>query len=94
MDDASGGAPAAGIGYHVSEIARGTYGEASKIAEEAAEFADAVAQGARIMALVELSDLYGAIGGYLARHHPGIGMEDLAAMSAVTGRAFRSGHRG
>ena len=88
--DAGGGI---GIGYHVAAIPRGEWGEASKVAEEAAEFMDAVAQGARIMELVELSDLFGAMEGYLARHHPGMAMVDLAAMSAITGRAFGSGHR-
>ena len=48
-------------GYHLRKIAKGSPGEASKIKEELEEFLDAVDQGVKIMALVELSDLYGAI---------------------------------
>lgn len=80
-------------GYHVREIARGKYGEASKIIEEAAEFMDAIEQDVSLMALQELSDLYGAIVAYLAKHHPSITMSDLAAMALVTKRAFDDGQR-
>lgn len=80
-------------GYHLSEIPRGEFGEPSKIIEEAMELADAHSQGARIMALVELSDLVGAVEGYLRRHHPGSSLDDLITMAAITGRAFKNGHR-
>jgi hypothetical protein len=80
-------------GYHVRSIAKGVLGEASKVMEEAEEFADAVSQGVSVMALVELSDLYGAVESYLATQHPSITMADLAAMSATTKRAFTHGHR-
>lgn len=69
------------------------YGEDSKIYEEVDEFADALDQGVAIMALVELSDLIGAIKGWLAKNHPSITLDDLVAMSAVTDRAFESGAR-
>lgn len=82
-----------GPGYHLTKIARGEFGEVSKIVEEAAELADADRQGVKIMALVELSDLIGAIDGYLARHHPSVTFDDLKAMSHVTQRAFSNGHR-
>lgn len=52
-------------GYHLREIPRGTYGELSKIKEEIEEIEDSIAQGCKVMELVELSDLYGAIEGYL-----------------------------
>lgn len=81
------------MGYHIMDIPRGHYGEASKVMEEALEFQDAVNQGVVLMALVELSDLYGAIQGYLEQHFPGLTMEDLAKMSEVTRRAFASGTR-
>lgn len=58
-------------GYHLAEIERGVFGEASKIREEVEELLDAEAQGVRLMALVELSDLVGAVEGYAARQHPG-----------------------
>ncbi len=117
-------------GYHLTAFPKGEFGELSKIEEEIREYQDALGQGVAIMALVELSDLYGAIQGYLAKHHPtltvetlgcgsvaandpmrelkllvksmkehlttrhpSLGMRDLSAMSAVTQRAFRNGHR-
>ncbi|AXQ68678.1 hypothetical protein HOU00_gp447 [Caulobacter phage CcrPW] len=80
-------------GYHVAEIPKGVLGEPSKIAEEHAEFQDAVSQGIKIMALVELADLYGAIKKYLEKHHPGVTFDDLDAMSFVTERAFINGRR-
>lgn len=66
-----------GPGYHLQDIERGVFGEFSKIREEAAEVADAESQGVRLMALVEMSDLYGAIQGYLERHHPTVTVADL-----------------
>jgi hypothetical protein len=58
-------------GYHIRDIPRGTFGEASKVLEEAAEFGDAIEQNCRVMALVELADLVGATQAYLNNHHPG-----------------------
>jgi hypothetical protein len=80
-------------GYHIKEIPKGTYGTVGKILEEALELEDAQNQGVRIMALMELSDLYGAMQGYLEQEFPGISMEDLAKMSKVTERVFQSGGR-
>lgn len=80
-------------GYHIAKIARGVYGEDSKIYEEIDEFVDALDQGVAIMALVELSDVIGAIKGWLVKNHPSITLDDLIAMSAVTDRAFESGAR-
>lgn len=82
-----------GSGYHLAKITAGIYGEDSKIYEEIDEFADALDQGVAIMALVELADLIGAIEGWLAKYHPSITIDDLKAMSDVTQRAFKSGHR-
>lgn len=80
-------------GYHIGDIPKGIYGEPSKIKEETEEFMDAVAQGSELMALVELSDLYGAMRGYLKKYHPTIKMSDLEKMSKITRRAFKNGHR-
>lgn len=80
-------------GYHIRPIQRGHFGYPSKIREETEEFLDAVEQGAKLMALLELSDLYGAIEEYLARNHPNVTMCDLERMSAITQRAFKNGHR-
>lgn len=55
-------------GYHLNEIKRGKFGERSKILEEMLEVEDAHTQGNAIMLLLEMSDLVGAIQGYLATH--------------------------
>lgn len=80
-------------GYHIKKIDKGIIGEPSKIREELEEFQDALDQGSDIMALVELSDLLGAIEAYLEQYHPSITMEDLMVMSGITRRAFRNGRR-
>ena len=85
--------PESPAGYHVANITRGVFGEDTKIFEEVDEFADALDQGVSLMALVDLSDLIGAIQGWLAKYHPSISLDDLIAMSAVTQRAFESGAR-
>ena len=80
-------------GYHIAKIKKGSIGDSSKLAEEVAELIDAEQQGCKIMALVELSDLYGAIEAYLAKNFPNITMSDLQSMSQITVRAFINGHR-
>lgn len=84
---------AGGPGYHIRSIPRGELGELSKISEELEEAIDAQEQGAKVMVLVELSDMVGAIQAYLEKHHPGTGLEDLQAMARITRRAFESGRR-
>jgi arginyl-tRNA synthetase len=66
---------------------------AEKIKEEIEELQDAEKQSNRIMALVELSDIVGAIQGYLERQHPSITMQDLIIMSLATRSAFMDGTR-
>lgn len=80
-------------GYHIKAIVPGVYGEPSKIREELDEFLDAIEQGSSILALVELSDLIGAIEGYLDKHHSSTSLQDLIKMSNITKRAFKNGHR-
>jgi len=80
-------------GYHCKEIIKGELGEISKIQEEVDELWDAALQGCKIMELVELSDLYGAIKLYLQKHHPDTSMDDLRTMSEITARAFINGFR-
>jgi len=53
-------------GYHIRNIPKGIVGEFSKVSEEFLEFEDAVEQTSVVMALVELSDLIGAIEAFLA----------------------------
>jgi hypothetical protein len=80
-------------GYHINQITKGVLGEISKIQEEVDELTDAQQQGCKIMELVELSDLYGAIECYLRTYHSETSMADLAKMSQITQRAFTSGRR-
>jgi len=81
------------LGYHVRDIPKGKVGEASKIVEEAYEILDAHEQGVKIMAQLEMSDLYGALDRYRKRHHPEITMDDINDMYRVTRRAFDNGKR-
>lgn len=80
-------------GYHLKEIPKGVLGDLSKVFEELHEASDAEEQGAKVMVLVELSDVLGALDAYLKNHHPGVGLEDLIKMSEITQRAFKSGRR-
>ena len=80
-------------GYHTKTIQKGVYGEASKIREEFEEFLDAQQQGCAVMCLLELSDLLGAIRGWLEANHPSITLADLVHMTNITHRAFKNGHR-
>lgn len=80
-------------GYHLTEIEKHPYGSLGKIKEEVDELMDAHRQDSKVMILVELSDLYGAIEGYLQESFPGVGMEDLSKFSGITKRAFAAGAR-
>jgi hypothetical protein len=80
------------MGYHTKEIAKGTYGTISKIVEELDELIDANEQRSNILELCELSDLYGAIEGYVQTRF-GMSMDDLRIMSDLTKSAFRDGSR-
>jgi hypothetical protein len=56
-------------GYHVNVIDKGVYGQFSKVAEEFQEVQDAWEQNCSIMALVELSDLLGAMEAFYPNLH-------------------------
>ncbi|RDJ35339.1 MAG: hypothetical protein DWQ19_11025 [Crenarchaeota archaeon] len=79
--------------YHINEIPRGEFGELSKIQEEVLEAIDSEKQNNRIMLLVELSDIIGAVSGYLEKHYPNFKIDDLITMAEATHRAFASGTR-
>lgn len=80
------------MGYHLRTIAtRGRFGETSKIREELEELEESLEQGNRIMALVELSDLYGALEAVAERL--GTNMDEVRCMAAATKRAFTDGSR-
>lgn len=78
-------------GYHRRVIPKGQLGNASKITEEYEEFIDACDQGNKVMALIELSDLLGAIDAYVRNWNMDI--SDLLEMTEATQRAFRTGRR-
>lgn len=80
-------------GYHTTDIPKGAVGELSKVREELLEAMDAEAQGCRLMVLVELSDMLGAVRLYMEKYHPGYTMDDLLKMSDITRRVFENGHR-
>ena len=48
-------------GYHKRTIFKGFYGDISKVSEEVDEYCDAREQGIKIMEILELSDIYGAL---------------------------------
>jgi len=79
------------IGYHISDIQKGKLGTISKIQEELDELKDAEGQKSKILIMVELSDLYGAIEEYCINQN--INMEDLKTFSDITKRAFKNGRR-
>jgi len=81
------------MGYHKRPIKKGEVGEISKIEEEIDELKEAIEQYNSILALVELSDIYGAIECYLEKHFSDFTMEDLKSMSDATRRAFEDGSR-
>lgn len=87
------GCPIPNPGYHLVAIQKGELGELSKIQEELDELKDAMAQGSRIMAAVELADLVGALEAFMDRHLPGTTLDDLRKFSAITQRAFQNGRR-
>jgi hypothetical protein len=79
------------IGYHLSDIPKGELGTSSKIEEELNELKDAEKQNSKIMMMIELSDLYGALEEYCIR--VGLSINDLKTFSDITKRAFRNGKR-
>ena len=78
-------------GYHLKKIKKGEFGKISKVKEEAQEYQDAIEQGCKIMAELELADIYGALEAVAETH--GLKMKDLKKMSELTKRAFESGCR-
>jgi hypothetical protein len=80
-------------GYHLDAIPKTCdLGSLDKIIEEYQEFIDAVKQKTHVMALVELSDLIGAIDLYTKANF-NLSIDDLKLFSSITQRAFINGHR-
>lgn len=83
------------MSYHKRDIViEGEYGEFSKIEEELDEVRESLEQNNKVMALVELSDMIGAVQGYLKKYYNDtITLNDLLLMNEATQRAFKSGKR-
>lgn len=80
-------------GYHLMDIPKSEYGTLDKITEEVLELRDAENQGVQLMKIQELSDMIGAIEGYLNNKFSDLTLDDLIKMKDVTKRAFESGMR-
>lgn len=79
--------------YHISEIQKGDYGTSKKILEEVNELIDSENQKCKIMSLVELSDIIGAVEGYLETNYSNLTLDDLICMKQITKRVFKNGYR-
>jgi len=71
--------------FHQRTIPRGKYGELSKIVEEIEEDIDAEDQGHRLMLLIELSDIIGAVEGVLKKKEYNHTIEDLIKFARLRG---------
>ena len=80
------------MGYHKTHIPKGTLGQFSKIEEEFLELKDGIEQGDKILQLVELTDLIGAIDSY-SFYQFGFSLEDLIKFTRKTQSAFKDGSR-
>lgn len=78
------------MGYHSKNkiFPNGKYGEFSKIQEEFMELEDAYKQSDKILQLCELSDLFGAMEGYVQNEF-GMSMDDLKNFSNKTKSTFQ-----
>lgn len=79
------------MGYHKRKIKKGKLGEISKIVEEIEELKDAENQDCKIMMMLELSDIYGALELYAKKFS--LTMKDLKKMSDLTQESFIDGTR-
>lgn len=79
------------MSYHLKKIKKGKLGKISKVQEEVKEYKDALKQKCKIMAELELADIYGALEAVAKSHN--LTMKDLKKMSELTKRAFKSGDR-
>lgn len=81
------------MGYHKREIAKGVYGELSKLEEEIEELKDAIEQDCYILQLNELADIWLAFLGFVRKKYPKISINDIAHMAQLTESAFNDGTR-
>ena len=79
------------MSYHKLKIHKHAVGSPYKIQEEFLEYIDAIATGNKVMAVQELSDLYGCLENEVSKL--GMTVEDLKVMSDATKKVFISGAR-
>ena len=79
------------MGYHLKKIHKGVIGEFSKIREEMEELLDAHKQDNRLLELMEMCDLIGAIEAYILKNN--LTLPQLIAMMELTKKAFKDGDR-
>lgn len=79
-------------GYHITHIEKGELGEFSKIEEEFLELKDAHLQNSKVMMLIEMADIIGAMSLYLEKQH-NMTIDDLIVFANITKRAFKTGER-
>ncbi len=79
------------MSYHEIKICKHEIGSPFKLEEEVHEYLDAVGSNNPIMAVQELSDIYGAI--EIEAKKYGITMENIKTMSDLTKSVFESGKR-
>lgn len=71
-------------GFHQARITKGVLGELSKVREELEEAEDAAAQGQKLMLLIELADIVGAV--ELVAQRNGATLDDLVAYARLRAR--------
>ncbi len=79
------------MSYHKLKIQKHLVGSPYKIQEEFLEYIDALATGNKVMAIQELSDLYGCLESEVMKL--GMSVDDLKVMSDLTKKVFESGTR-
>lgn len=79
--------------YHQKDIPKAKFGTMQKIEEEFLELYDAHYQKNKILELVELADLYGAIKGYVNKNYKNISFKQIINFAKLTEKAFTSGKR-
>lgn len=79
------------MSYHRLKIHKHNVNSPYKIQEEFLEYIDAIATGNKVMAIQELSDLYGCIENEIEKF--GMSVEDLKVMSDLTKKVFNDGTR-
>lgn len=79
------------MSYHNIKIPKTHHTSHFKIQEEVMEYLDAISSGNKIMAIQELSDVYGCLENLT--HSLGYSVDDLKVMSDTTKRVFNGGIR-